>query len=80
MGIVQTLTAFEKADNWLFDSLKNEEFRNRYENKFVAIRDKEVVASAESVDELIKILKDKKIELSDVFIEFVYPDDVAIFF
>lgn len=80
MNITKTLMAFEEDDAWLHKQLENEKFQDEFENKFVAVKDKQVIASAKKVDELIKDIENKKVNLSETFVEFVYPKDAVIIF
>ena len=80
MSIAKTMVAFEEDDSWLHKQLESEEFQNSYKNKFVAIKDKHVMACAKTVDELIRTLKSNKINLSEIVVEFIYPKGVVILF
>jgi len=80
MSITKTLMAFEEDDAWLHKQLENEKFQDEFENRFVAVKAKKVIVSAKKVDELIKELNDKKIDVSGVFVEFVYSKDAIILF
>jgi len=80
MDGVETLVTFEEADIWLHKQLEQEVFQTAYQNKFVGIKENKVVASAKTVEGLVEELKSKNLDPNKVFVEFVYPKGVAIFF
>jgi len=56
-----------------YDSLKK-----NYENQYIAIKDGKVVAHNKSIDIILKLLKNKKINPSNVLIEFLHPTDMVL--
>ena len=61
----------------LFFQKKKEDLRKSFLNKFVAIKNREVIASGSSIEEIKKILEDKSIDPSKTVIEFV-PEEESI--
>jgi hypothetical protein len=71
---IEKLNETERDYKWF---IKNEkELRRKYQNKFVAILNEEVIASSDKVEDLVRELKKKKLE--DVIIEFIEPENVII--
>ncbi len=74
------LLEFKKDDSWLHEQLEHKEFLDKYENKFVAVKDRKVIASAKTIDRLIEELESSNIDVAEVFVEFIYPKGLAVFF
>ena len=70
------LNKFEEDTLWLHKNLDN--LRSKFEDKFVAVRDKNVIASGEKIQEVIQILERKNINPSFIVIEFVYKKGVEL--
>ena len=52
--------------------------RERFAEKIIAIKDRKIVASAGSINDLLEILKSENIDESEVLIEFVVPKNEII--
>ena len=76
----EELIAFEKEDAWLHKQIEDESFQTKFKNKFVAIRDNKIVDDDEDITNLINKLRIKKLNISQIFVEFVYPKGLAVFF
>lgn len=63
--------------NYYHTNLK--ELRKEYKGKFIAIKDREVVASAENTEELLDELEDKEIKQEEVLTTFVNPKKLILF-
>lgn len=61
---------------WFHDNFS--ELQEKYENKIIAIKDKKIIISADNVDKLLAILKNKGIDDSEVLIESIHPKDELI--
>ena len=46
-------------------------FKEKYNNKFIAIKDKKIIAVESNIKKLIKDLKEKGENLSEIVIEFI---------
>jgi hypothetical protein len=67
------------ADNVKIVESFDESLLEEYNNHFVAIHDKRVVAYDRDLDSLIKTLKEKKVfEEKDLYIEFISKDSVLV--
>ena len=64
-------------NDFLFFQKKIIPFRQKYLNRFIAIRNKEVIASAFSIRELDKKLKEQNIDIKKIVTEYV-PDEEEI--
>ena len=71
---------FKENDLWLHEQLDSEEFQEEYENKFVAVVNNQLIASAETIEKLMASLNKLKMDISKVAVAFVYPKGVAVFF
>jgi len=54
------------------------DIREKFANKIVAIKDKEVIADARNINDLILILKEKGIDETEVLIEFIVPKNEIV--
>ncbi len=68
---IELLNLAEENLKWFIANSSN--IRDRFPNKLIAIKDKTIVASSENADELLKILKEKGIDDSEVLIEPISP-------
>ncbi|RLF64448.1 MAG: hypothetical protein DRN31_00155 [Thermoplasmata archaeon] len=72
------LEKFQEDSQWM--AKKYKELQEKYEGKFVAIIDKEVVGVNEDVENLIKEIKDKlnEDELGRAIMEYIPPKDLIL--
>lgn len=68
---LELLNSSEESLEWFNDNFKS--IQEKYANKIIAIKDKQIVADAVSIDLLFKILKDNGIDESEILIEVVSP-------
>ena len=68
-SIIQMLVSGQNDLEWFKQNL--DYLKSKYNNKFIAFQDKEVIESYANLDELMKKLEKKGINISRVFIEFV---------
>jgi hypothetical protein len=61
---------------WFRDNYKS--IRRKYDNQWVAVREREVVASSSSYDQVIGSLK--KEDMKSAIVEFVDSKQIAMFF
>lgn len=74
VSIKSELVSFQN-DVVFFD--KNyEELKKKFSNKFVAIKNEDVVASGKQIDKVMKQIKQKKLNPSLIFIEFIHKNKV----
>jgi ABC-type transporter MlaC component len=72
----QVLLNVQKDADYLkksYDTLKK-----NYSNQYVAIKDGKVVAHNKNIDVILKLLRSKKINPSNVLIEFLHPTDMVL--
>ena len=67
--IVQMLVSGQNDMMWFESNL--ESLKSRYNNKFIAFGNREVIDADSTLDNLIKRLDERSIDTSNVFIKFV---------
>ncbi len=67
---LELLMDSEENLQWFQENSK--EIQEQFTNKIIAIKNKKIVASADNINELLRVLKDKNIDPSEVLIEPVY--------
>ncbi len=77
--IVNTLAIELKSfeNDFIFFQNKKSDLRKKFLNKFVAIKEAEIVAFGNSIEEINDILENKNIDPAKTVIEFV-PEDEGI--
>jgi len=73
--LARELKSFES--DFIFFQNKKEDLRENFLNKFIAIKNGEIIASGSSIEEVNKILECQNIEPSKTVIEFV-PEEEGI--
>jgi len=73
--LLKRLKAFEEDSKWL--SKNCEELREKYEGKVFAIKNQKVIQTADSVEELVKKLEEKKEDVAFLLIEKLPPKDIS---
>ncbi len=73
---LKILEEFEKDSKWLADNYGK--VKEKYVNKFIAVKNKQVIDNDDDFHKLIKRLRDKGEDLRRVVIEFVPPEDVVL--
>lgn len=73
---LELLNSAEESLKWFHDNFS--ELQEKYAGKQIAIKEKAIVAFADSGKKLLDVLKDKKIDDSEVIIEIVNPKDEII--
>ena len=76
MTKLQAINEFEKNDSWA--NCNYQLIKEKYKDEFIAIKDGDVVAEANTIQAVMKILKEKKINLSKTLIEFVHENRILI--
>lgn len=69
MEALQILSEIDKDLDWLKENLDS--LKERYDQKFIAIKDSSIIAIGKSMDDIIRTLKDKGIDASKVLIQFI---------
>jgi hypothetical protein len=73
---IQLFEELEKDNKW-FES--NYEFiQDKYEKKFIAIKDNEIIANATNMNDLTKLLKSKKINPAFTLVKFIYEKGLVV--
>lgn len=67
--IVQMLVSGQDDLAWFEDNFTK--LKSKYNNKFVAFHNKEIIDADTNVDNLMKKLEQKNIDTSNIFIKFV---------
>jgi alkanesulfonate monooxygenase SsuD/methylene tetrahydromethanopterin reductase-like flavin-dependent oxidoreductase (luciferase family) len=73
--ILEALKVAEEDSKWFSEKYK--ELRTKYEGKVVAIKNKNIVGDAESVEELLDEVKKKGEDAAYILIETIPPKDVS---
>ena len=76
MNTLNDLELIKKIEDnsiWLDEHL--DEIKERNLNKFIAIKDKALILVSDTLNELIKVLKEKKEDLDHLLIEFIHGED-----
>lgn len=73
---LKMLESFEKDTLWLHKNL--DKLRPKFENKFVAVKNMDVVASDNNVEKVVKKLRDDQINPSFTVIEFIHKKGVQL--
>ena len=71
---VQGVETTNKNTTWLYEMWN--ELREKYQDKWVAVHEREIVGVEESKDRLISVLKKKSIPLDETVIRFITPKDI----
>jgi hypothetical protein len=74
------IKARRMIENTVWYQENKKTLREKYSDKYVAIFNKDVIASDEDIDNLRAGLKEKGIDLDLVLIEFIYPKDMLMIF
>jgi len=69
---LKLLHNFEQDSKWFHNNI-DEIIKKGFVNKFVAVKNKNIISSEKESNELIKDLEKKGENPSYIFIEFVYP-------
>jgi len=73
MKDIKYIELLSDSGNWL--DLNYEEIRKKYPNKFIAIKDRRIIAESDDLDSLINKLVSMKVNLNSVLIEFIPGED-----
>jgi hypothetical protein len=73
--ILQNLRMAQEDSKWFSDKYK--ELRAKYEDKVLAIKDKNVIGSADSIEELLGKVQSKGENIALLLIETIPPKDVS---
>jgi|YelNatPaOPRAMG01_1025707.scaffolds.fasta_scaffold222292_1 ATP-dependent RNA circularization protein (DNA/RNA ligase family) len=72
--IKQKLKEAEEDRKWFIENKRK--LREKYSNLFIAIANKQVIATSKNVEELVKKLRENNQE--DALIEFIEPEDTIV--
>ncbi len=73
---IELLNSSEESLEWFNENFSS--IQDKYSNKIIAIKDKQIIASASNIDLLFKILKEKEIDESEVLIEVISPKNEIV--
>ncbi len=68
-SVLQMLESGQNDLAWFESNLDS--LKSKYDNKFIAFHNKEVIGVDTNVDNLMKKLKEKSIDTSNVFVKFI---------
>jgi len=69
LAVAKTLRRLEGDLDWFYQQSKL--FKKEYPDEFLAIKERKIIAKGKTMEEVIKKLKEKKEDPSEVLIEFV---------
>jgi len=69
---------YERDSLWFFDNY--EKFKRFYRNKYVVVKDKGIVLSANGIRELKRKAKARNLDLTTAFISKVPKEDIPVIF
>ena len=67
--LIQEFNELEADSNFI--SEKSSEFSQKYARKFVAIKDRDIIAVGDNFEDVLNEIKDKGIDASRVLIEYI---------
>jgi hypothetical protein len=67
----------EENEGWFYTHLK--ELSEKYGDKFLAIKDKNILIATDTIDEIPSFLEKKSIDVNRIFITSITPKGVASF-
>ena len=75
--VLKEISGFEEDSKWFYE---NADFlrKNKFIGKFVAIKNKEVIASDKELNKVVKEVENKGKNPSYIVIEYVYPEGTII--
>jgi len=73
---LKLLKIFEDDTIWLHNNLSS--LRSKFEDNFVAVKDKGVIANGKEIQDVINILEKKNLNPSFIVIEFVHKKGVEL--
>lgn len=75
----QEINEFENDSRWFYENMDSIR-KKRFTGKFVAISNKEVIASGENFEIVVKQVESKGKNPACVVIEYVYPEGTVILY
>lgn len=70
--------AFSQDLRWLSDNL--DALRPKYENKYVLVKDKNIIAASANYDQLLDEAMRHKVDVSKAVIERIIPENIQLIF
>jgi len=77
MDTSRVMETFQKDIEWFYDNLDLLRAKS-FTNKFVAIKDKNVISSGSKIDDVVIDVENKGQDPSFLVIEFVYPEGAVL--
>ena len=75
--MLKEINNFEEDSKWFYDNI-NLLRKRKLSNQFVAIKNKEVIASGKDINLVIKQVQSKGENPSYIVIEYIYPEGTVI--
>ena len=73
----RSMKAFEEDSKWFYENIDSLRKKN-LTGKFVVIKDKEIIASDNNLEIVIKFVEQRGEDTSYLLIEFVYPEETVV--
>lgn len=73
---LQLLKKFEEDSKWFHDNINK--LREKFEGRFVAIKNKQPIASDKNIEIVVKAIEEQGENPSYLLIQFVYPKDFLL--
>ncbi len=74
---LREMEEFEKDSKWFYENIDLLR-KKKLTGKFVAVKNKEIIASDSNLDEVIKFVEQKGENPSYLVIEFIYPEGTVV--
>ena len=75
--MLEKINNFEKDSKWFYNSFDSLQ-KKKFSGQFVAIKNKEVIASGKDINLVIKQVENKGENPSYIVIEYIYPEGTVI--
>ncbi|MEA2055053.1 MAG: DUF5678 domain-containing protein [Candidatus Thermoplasmatota archaeon] len=73
---MQVLEDYEKDNRWISENY--EQIKKEYTEKYIAVKDKNIIDANKNSDKLIKRLRERNEELERIVIEFIPSEDFIL--
>ena len=79
LQLSREINEFERDSNWFYENVELLR-KKKFVGKFVAINNREVIASGEDFNIVVKLVESKGKNPAYIVIEYVYPEGTVILF
>ena len=74
-NLLLTFKSFEEDSEWFFKNY--EKIKEKHKGEYVLIKEKKIVATAKSVEELVKKAEELKIDITSSVVRYIPKEDIA---